>query len=597
MTSKTKKRLFSEEYVTFGFTFIIKEEEQLPQCVICHKVLSNDAMRPVRLQRHLKTVHPELQNKSRDFFLNKTAALKRMRLDSTAVFNVEAQKAMEASYEISLTIAKNKKPHTLGETVIKPCLLIAAAKMMDANAVRQFSKIPISNNTVKRRIDDMAEDIKEQLILQVKQSPFLALQCDETTDVSSGCQLLFYCRYIMENEICEELLFSKSLTSNSRGQDIFMALSEFLEANEIPWTKIVGVCTDGAPSMVGSRIGFKELVKQKNASVIFTHCVIHRQALAARTLPDEIQDVLQCAIDVVNTIKKSALRTRLFENLCMELKADHKTLLFHTEVRWLSKGNMLRRLYELKTEVEIYLLSSSNQALYDKFTDSKSFVLLAYLTDFFELLNNLNLKLQGENTNILTAIDSVNIFISKIFLWKERILNKPPNFVSFPRLSDVLDSEDIPTENFENLIVNHLDALGNEFKKYFPDTNTDSWQCKLISNPFIVDVMSLPETIQEEAIELKCDSCAKNDFESLRLQEFWLKYKEIYPNAATCSLKLLIQFSSTYLCEKSFSSLLNIKTKYRSCLDVDNDLRCALSKISPNIKKLVEQHKNCQNSH
>lgn len=129
--------------MTFGFTFIIKDEEQLPQCVICHKVLSNDAMRPVRLQRHLKTVHPELQNKSRDFFLNKTAALKRMRLDSTAVFNVEAQKAMEASYEISLIIAKNKKPHTLGETVIKPCLLTAAAKMMDANAVRQFSKIPI----------------------------------------------------------------------------------------------------------------------------------------------------------------------------------------------------------------------------------------------------------------------------------------------------------------------------------------------------------------------------------------------------------------------------------------------------------------------
>lgn len=38
------------------------------------------------------------------------------------------------------------------------------------------------------------------------------------------------------------------------------------------------------------------------------------------------------------------------------LNAEHDVLLFHTEVRWLSKVNMLERLYELKEEVEEFLI-------------------------------------------------------------------------------------------------------------------------------------------------------------------------------------------------------------------------------------------------
>ncbi|CAH2007053.1 unnamed protein product [Acanthoscelides obtectus] len=39
----TKKRKFSVDYVKFGFTFIEKDELQLPQCAIYMKVLSNEA--------------------------------------------------------------------------------------------------------------------------------------------------------------------------------------------------------------------------------------------------------------------------------------------------------------------------------------------------------------------------------------------------------------------------------------------------------------------------------------------------------------------------------------------------------------------------
>ena len=57
-------------------------------------------------------------------------------------------------------------------------------------------------------------------------------------------------------------------------------------------------------------------------------------------------------IRVVNFIKASA--NRLFDQLCTDMGAEHT--LFHTEVRWLSKGRVLTRFYELRHEIHAFLI-------------------------------------------------------------------------------------------------------------------------------------------------------------------------------------------------------------------------------------------------
>ena len=42
-------------FLDYGFTFIEKEGEQLPQCVICFKTLSNSSMKGYQLKQHLRT--------------------------------------------------------------------------------------------------------------------------------------------------------------------------------------------------------------------------------------------------------------------------------------------------------------------------------------------------------------------------------------------------------------------------------------------------------------------------------------------------------------------------------------------------------------
>ncbi|KAL1230397.1 Uncharacterized protein TSPI_06748 [Trichinella spiralis] len=85
------------------------------------------------------------------------------------------------------------------------------------------------------------------------------------------------------------------------------------------------------------------------------HCVIHRQALVAKTLPDDLREDLNFSVEVVNYVKSSALNTRLFAALCESLNADDMALRYHTKVPWLSKGNMLGRIYELREAVAEFL--------------------------------------------------------------------------------------------------------------------------------------------------------------------------------------------------------------------------------------------------
>ena len=104
-----------------------------------------------------------------------------------------------------------------------------------------------------------------------------------------------------------------------------------------------GVCTDGVPAMLGARSGLQTLVRDRSLDTVSMHCMIHRQALTSKTLPESLQNVLNIAIKTVNFVKHSALNTRFFRKLCSEMNAEHLNLLYYTRVHWLSKGNILAR--------------------------------------------------------------------------------------------------------------------------------------------------------------------------------------------------------------------------------------------------------------
>ena len=152
---------------------------------------------------------------------------------------------------------------------------------------KSLKAIPLFNNTVKRRIAAMSEDIKEQVRTEINKSVFglFSIQLDESVDVSSVSQLMVFVRYAVGISVKEELLFCSALNTSTKASDVLEKVDHFFNENEISWNNLCGVYTDGSPAMLGSKSGFRTLVQSKATGVIFTHCFIHREALASKTLP------------------------------------------------------------------------------------------------------------------------------------------------------------------------------------------------------------------------------------------------------------------------------------------------------------------------
>ena len=126
--------------------------------------------------------------------------------------------------------------------------------------------------------------------------------------------------------------------------------------------------------------------------------MLHRYALACKTLPPGLRLVFDDVVYMINTIKSSSLNTRLFSLRCQELGSDHEALLFHSEVRWLSRGNVIRRVVSLKEELsEFFKRVNKTKSLefVQELSGSQWLQKLAYLSDIFSRLNLLNLSLQG----------------------------------------------------------------------------------------------------------------------------------------------------------------------------------------------------------
>ena len=313
------------------------------------------------IKRHYSTKHAEEYEKYQgDERANHIANLKTCLLRQQNFFkkgSKESWAAVEASYAISEMIAKAGKPFTECE-FIKKCIL-QAANIICSKKKSQFNTISLSANSLAESVSEISSNIYEQLREKAKCFSAYSIALDESTDNTDTAQLAIHLRGIDGNfEVIEELLTIIPMYDHTTGQEVFRQLCDAIVNAGLPWKRLAGITTDGAPSMKGRENGLVTLVQRKlekegAEEAIALHCIIHQQALCSKCL--NFDNVMSVVVKCINQIRSRGLKHRMFRAFLEEIESEYKGVLYFTEVRWLSKGNVFKRFFELREEVKAFM--------------------------------------------------------------------------------------------------------------------------------------------------------------------------------------------------------------------------------------------------
>jgi hypothetical protein len=110
-------------------------------------------------------------------------------------------------YAISLRAAKCKTPHAIVLELVVPSAIEIASIIFDDKTVSQIKAIPCSDNTVQRRIVEIAAYVTDLIVEKVVLTKQFALQLDESMDISNEAELVAFVRVPDKVEIVEHILF------------------------------------------------------------------------------------------------------------------------------------------------------------------------------------------------------------------------------------------------------------------------------------------------------------------------------------------------------------------------------------------------------
>ncbi|CAM4607670.1 unnamed protein product [Leuciscus chuanchicus] len=255
-----------------------------------------------------------------------------------------------------------------------------------AEIMSAIADVQLSANTVARRVSLLASDVIEQL-------ERFSLQCDESVDLSDTAQLAVFIRmFFVDFSSKEEFLTLLPLKTTTRGVDIYNVFKTYRVEKRVPLEKLVSMTTDGAPAMIGRHSGFIAHCNNDPDFPAFLnyHCIIHQQAICSKVM--RFDHVMTPVVKIINSICAKSKQHRCFKVFLDELSAEYGDLLFHTEVRWLSRGNVLHRFISLLSEIKAFMEARGEDT--NLLSDAGWLLDLAFLADVTEKLNQLNLQLQ-----------------------------------------------------------------------------------------------------------------------------------------------------------------------------------------------------------
>ncbi|KAF7246160.1 General transcription factor II-I repeat domain-containing protein 2B [Varanus komodoensis] len=575
MSSNAKKRKIDLECRVFNKVWMSKyfftEIRGKAVCLVCGEQIA--VLKDYNLNRHYETKHAEKYKHLTDAERTRTSEALLAKLQKQQGFFLpKLTHHGTQHFLIAYKITKKSKPFSDGEFV-KECLVDSAAFLCPEKK-EAFINVPLPRRTVTRRVESITENLELQLQNKVDNFDVFSLALDKSCDVRDIAQLLIFVHGLTKNfEMMEELAAMQPMKGTTTGSDLFTEVNTCMNKLGLKWENLVGVTTDGCPNLTGKNVGLSKQMQDKVTEInpeqklILLHRIIHQEVLCKSVL--KINHVIDVVTKVVNFIRARALNHRQFVVYLEEHESEHGDLGYQTAVRWLSLGKVLKRVWDLRAEIQEFCEKKGRDIT--ELSDANWMADLAFAVDVTALMNELYTKLQGKGLFAHEMYSLVTAFMRKL---KFRSSQLEGNILThMPTLKEVTSTDFKTVEN----------------------------EMHMISSPFSCSVNTAASDVQLELIDLQSDKLLAEHFKSVSLLTFYSSLKEeSFPNLRRHAQKMLVLFGSTYICEQTFSVMKFNKSRYRSSLS-DNHLsavlRISTTDIQPDFSALVEAQNRLDFSH
>ncbi|CAI7779032.1 unnamed protein product [Closterium sp. NIES-54] len=130
----------------------------------------------------------------------------------------------------------------------------------------------------------------------VLSSPFVGISIDESTDRCSGKHLILFITFVRDFKVVTEFMALLTVEKADAASLLGVLLSHLLAVG-VDLQRIAGISTDGANVMMGCKGGLTTRLRVRIPHLVSSHCIAHREALAAKTAAEKIP-----AFNVIDTV-------------------------------------------------------------------------------------------------------------------------------------------------------------------------------------------------------------------------------------------------------------------------------------------------------
>ena len=417
---------------------------------------------------------------------------------------------------VSKLIAQHNRPFTEGEFIKKCCFEVLSTYAPET--VSAFQSVSLSAATISSTISKMDDDCVKQLSDRLKSASYYSLCIDESTDITKQSQVIIFIRYIDKYfETHEELAGVHAISEHCTGDAIYQCIQLALQKLSLNWERLVSISTDGASYMLGNVTGLAGLVSARHPSqrVLFCHCLIHQQALCAKTLLSKkypLKAVLDDFSAVVKFMRKSELRTRLFKKFSSKKFKKPLKLLYHNDIRWLSAGESSSRFLDLYEIIRDFLPTLKNLPkkigkIYVRLKTKRWKFILSFFADLTSGLNLLNKRLQGNDKCMVDLYFELKSAKEDLIFLKSQVSSA--KFTNLPRTNSMIKKGYQPAKELVGKLSDAVNSLVAAHETRFSTLTEFSNVFEILSDPFSENHRFDDDILDRELLILRSDSIYK----------------------------------------------------------------------------------------